>query len=432
MHFFVSISNRKTFSNLQGWTLYNVSGHLNGTQWHLQNAATLEHTLSNHEKTLFTLKESGIIDHKEMTQNSNLQICAYLSPILTVSILLIWLGLIWYRESSHKPILVTTDNPAYVSSDVTDEGRAERNIIFIRRLCNPRSAVIYEGILLRSNVRCALKAVPTNSSTVDTLQLVHEAHLMRNLRAHHVIEFFDTAIIGGRFFIIMEYMINSDLRQFLRAHNSRLFNSGKVAKVETIMSEQTMIRMAVEIADGMAYIASKKIVHCDLAARNCLVADNLTVKIADFGLSMQVGEIGGIYRPTETLQLPIRWMAPESIKECAFSSASDIWSYAIVLWEIFTLGETPFGELSISEVKQYVKEGKLLERPALCLNNIYTLMVQMWNRDRLARPNFCEIIGKLVKNYAFETGFKQLVFFTIRDQSQIPRKFLPFLARFIR
>lgn len=106
--------------------------------------------------------------------------------------------------------------------------------------------------------------------------------------------------------------------------------------------------MALEIADGMAYLSTNKepnpIVHCDLAARNCLVAEPPLVKIGDFGMAHEV--YADYYKKGNPGMMPVRWMAPETLRDGKFSSASDVWSFGVVLWEMVTLGEQPYqGEL---------------------------------------------------------------------------------------
>ena len=110
--------------------------------------------------------------------------------------------------------------------------------------------------------------------------------------------------------------------------------------------------MAIEIADGMAYLSTNKcpnpIVHCDLAARNCLVSDPPIIKIGDFGMAHEV--YADYYKKGNPGMMPVRWMAPETLRDGKFSSASDVWSFGVVLWEMVTLAEQPYQGLNYTYI----------------------------------------------------------------------------------
>ncbi|NXI48635.1 IGF1R factor, partial [Rynchops niger] len=110
-----------------------------------------------------------------------------------------------------------------------------------------------------------------------------------------------------------------------------------------------MIQMAGEIADGMAYLNANKFVHRDLAARNCMVSEDFTVKIGDFGMTRDIYETD-YYRKGGKGLLPVRWMSPEALKDGIFNTQSDVWSFGVVLWEIATLAEQPYQGMSNEQV----------------------------------------------------------------------------------
>lgn len=176
---------------------------------------------------------------------------------------------------------------------------------------------------------------------------------------------------------------------------STLYTLMPLSIVVLSWSVQCILKMAIEIADGMLYLSEKKYVHRDLAARNCMVADDLTVKIGDFGLTRDVYETD-YYRKGGIALLPVRWMAPESLQDGVYTSQSDVWSFGVVLWEMVTLASQPYQGLSNEQVLKYVIDGGVMERPEGCPDRLYALMESCWQNIARRRPTFIEIIENLL------------------------------------
>ncbi|XP_066932854.1 ephrin type-A receptor 4-B-like isoform X2 [Clytia hemisphaerica] len=155
-----------------------------------------------------------------------------------------------------------------------------------------------------------------------------------------------------------------------------------------------LMTFAMQIANGMQYVADLNIVHRDLACRNILVGYNRVCKVADFGLAKKVGD-NGIYQRTEQAKLPVKWLPPESIKYGRSSLQSDIWSYGIMMWEIVTIGAVPYPGHKSKEIPALLNKGYRMEKPLHCKEELYELMLQCWSEDEKKRPNFKFIHQKL-------------------------------------
>ncbi|KAI8127299.1 Tyrosine-protein kinase receptor torso [Lucilia cuprina] len=155
-----------------------------------------------------------------------------------------------------------------------------------------------------------------------------------------------------------------------------------------------LLNIARQVAVGMDFLAKNKVVHRDLAARNVLVAPDRTVKIADFGLSRDVYQ-ENMYKKTGNGKLPIKWLALESMTHQVYTTQSDVWSYGILLYEIITLGATPYPSISTSRLLHLLKSGYRMEKPKGCGQEFYDLMYSCWHAEPGKRPTFNGIIQKL-------------------------------------
>ncbi|KAM6179031.1 vascular endothelial growth factor receptor 1 [Rhynchocyon petersi] len=158
---------------------------------------------------------------------------------------------------------------------------------------------------------------------------------------------------------------------------------------------EDLISYSFQVARGMEFLSSRKCIHRDLAARNILLSENHVVKICDFGLARDIYKNPDYVRKGDT-RLPLKWMAPESIFDKIYSTKSDVWSFGVLLWEIFSLGGSPYPGVQLDEdFCSRLKEGMRMRAPEYATPEIYQIMLDCWHKDPKERPRFAELVEKL-------------------------------------
>ncbi|XP_039998890.1 insulin receptor a [Xiphias gladius] len=309
--------------------------------------------------------------------------------------------------------IYASSNPEYLSAnDVYEEDEwevAREKINILRELGQGSFGMVYEGIakdIIKGEVdtHVAVKTVNESASLRERIEFLNEASVMKAFSCHHVVRLLGVVSKGQPTLVVMELMTHGDLKSYLRSLRPDAENNP--GRPPPTLKE--MIQMAAEIADGMAYLNAKKFVHRDLAARNCMVAHDLTVKIGDFGMTRDIYETD-YYRKGGKGLLPVRWMAPESLKDGVFTAHSDCWSFGVVLWEISTLAEQPYQGLSNEQVLKFVMDGGYLDRPDNCADRLHNLMQMCWQYNPKMRPTFQEIIEMLRED--LHPSFQEVSFF---------------------
>jgi serine/threonine protein kinase len=145
----------------------------------------------------------------------------------------------------------------------------------------------------------------------------------------------------------------------------------------------------------MQYIASKNMVYRDLAARNVLLTENYTAKITDFGLCCTLDESFTYQAAGRSKKLPIKWLSIEALIDRTFSEKSDIWSFGVLMYEVFSLGKVPYAVMNNDDVLEFLQEGKRLERPEFSSEGLYDIMKKCWKKEVESRPNFGELVEML-------------------------------------
>ncbi|CAL1271528.1 unnamed protein product [Larinioides sclopetarius] len=228
--------------------------------------------------------------------------------------------------------------------------------------------------LWNGTVEVAIKRLISNG--VQTDEFRREVAVMKAICHPKIVRLYAICTEREPFCIVMEYMCNGNLQHYLKT------DLGKRLQLPSL------VRICSQIADGMMYLEANNMIHRDLAARNILVGDGGIVKLADFGLARIVDE--AIYVASGG-KLPIRWAAPEAYTTGEFTIKSDVWSFGIALYEIFTHGGSPYSGMTNSQVSQLVtKQDYRMPKPSDpdCIDAVYEIMTMCWKKDPKDRPTF--------------------------------------------
>ncbi|XP_067629148.1 tyrosine-protein kinase Shark [Eurosta solidaginis] len=221
----------------------------------------------------------------------------------------------------------------------------------------------------------AIKTLRDEHCRTSKHDFLREASVMFRLKHHCIVQ-----LIGlskrNNLMMIQELVPLGSMLNFIQNNRRQLYPNRELKL------------WASQIACGMQYLEAEHFVHRDLAARNILLASLHQAKISDFGLSRALGSDNSFYEARHGGKWPIKWYAPESYKNGIFSHSSDVWSYGVTLWEMFSLGEAPYGDMLGSEAVQLIEDGKRLCQPSVCPPNIYNIMEKCWQYNPKDRPTF--------------------------------------------
>uniref|UniRef100_A0A9J7YKH5 Tyrosine-protein kinase n=2 Tax=Cyprinus carpio TaxID=7962 RepID=A0A9J7YKH5_CYPCA len=221
-------------------------------------------------------------------------------------------------------------------------------------------------------------AVKNIKCDVTAQAFLEETSVMTNLHHKNLVRLLGVILHNG-LHIVTELMAKGNLVNFLRTR-------GRFA-----ISATQLLRFSLDVCEGMEHLESKKLLHRDLAGRNILVSEDTVAKISDFGLA-KVSSTA-----TDNSKLPIKWTAPEALKNKKFSTQSDVWSYGVLLWEIFSYGRQPYPKMSVSEVRERVDQGYRMEPPDECPPDVYSIMTSCWEMDPKRRPSFHKLRERVEK-----------------------------------
>ncbi|TWW55188.1 Tyrosine-protein kinase ITK/TSK [Takifugu flavidus] len=236
--------------------------------------------------------------------------------------------------------------------------------------------LVLEGWWKKKKV--AVKMIRDGCMSEDDLQ--EEARVMMKLSHHKLVQLYAVSSQRSPLCLVFEFMENGCLSDYLRARKGSL-------------SQETLLNMCMDVSEGMAYLESSNFLHRDLAARNCLVSENNEVKVSDFGMTRFV--LDDKYTSSQCSKFPVKWSAPEVIKYCKFSSKSDIWSFGVLMWEVYSEGRLPYDNRTNTEVLEALSTGLRLLKPRLAPDTVYLLMEWCWKEKPEDRPCFAVLLHEL-------------------------------------
>ncbi|GFR72109.1 receptor protein-tyrosine kinase [Elysia marginata] len=258
----------------------------------------------------------------------------------------------------------------------------------------------------------AVKMLKEDAAESVQTDFEREASLMVEFEHENIVRLLGVCTLGRPLCLLFEYMCHGDLNDYLQLcspdrclmrplPNITHTESPKFPSIRSrgdsshSLETADHLHIARQVCGGMVYLSDRGYVHRDLATRNCLVGDNLTVKISDFGLARNVHSMD-YYRGSDRDAVPIRWMPPEAILYNKFSSQSDVWSFGVLLWEVFSYAFQPYYGLTHEEVIAALRAGRTLDPPEAAPPAVYSLMKSCWRMKPSSRPSFSSLHKCLV------------------------------------
>uniref|UniRef100_A0A8B9L8U5 receptor protein-tyrosine kinase n=1 Tax=Astyanax mexicanus TaxID=7994 RepID=A0A8B9L8U5_ASTMX len=266
----------------------------------------------------------------------------------------------------------------------------------------------------------AVKMLKPSAHSTEKEALMSELKVLSYLGNHiNIVNLLGACTVGGPTLVITEYCCFGDLLNFLRRKRESFFCSslGEDCYYRNVMLQpdevlqedglaldtEDLLSFSYQVAKGMDFLASKNCIHRDLAARNILLTQGRVAKICDFGLARDITTDSN-YVVKGNARLPVKWMSPESIFECVYTFESDVWSYGILLWEIFSLGSSPYPGMPVdSRFYKMIKEGYRMDSPEFAPGEMYEIMHSCWDAEPFKRPSFEKIVEKIEQQISDST-----------------------------
>ncbi|XP_074528112.1 macrophage colony-stimulating factor 1 receptor 2 [Halichoeres trimaculatus] len=313
--------------------------------------------------------------------------------------------------------------------------------------------------------RVAVKMLKPSAHSEERDALMSELKILSHLGYHdNIVNLLGACTQGGPMLMITEYCSHGDLLNFLRAHTqdflesilsvvemdggafyknmasqpTRLRSDSGISccsdyqEMQPILSSgkshqgvqshslsvNDLMRFSYQVAQGLDFLSTRNCIHRDVAARNVLLTDGRVAKICDFGLARDIRNDDS-YIVQGNARLPVKWMAPESIFQCVYTVQSDVWSYGVLLWEIFSLGKSPYPNVAVdTNFYKMIKDGRHMDQPDFAPAEMYKLMTLCWSLEPTDRPTF-KMIGQLINRLLPPTcQSEQVTYRNIREEEE--------------
>ncbi|EYC13882.1 hypothetical protein Y032_0042g579 [Ancylostoma ceylanicum] len=295
------------------------------------------------------------------------------------------------------------------------------------------------NLMRAENCQVAVKMLPEYADDLSRSEFLREISLMKTLGYHdRLVNMLACITESEPLCLIVEYCSDGDLLRFLRErckYMMKLDASGITYQeppidnsydTEMVITVKQLLMFAVQISYGLEYLSSKGFVHRDVAARNVLVHGKNACKIGDFGLCRSLNPDGSLY-VSKGGRLPLKWMSPEAIRHYEFSMRSDVWAFGVLLFEIITLGGSPYPCVPPEGMLQFLESGGRMQRPDNCPENFYEVMCQCWAADPGKRPDFSRIrqnlanqLEGITEEYSYLTLDAQKDYYNVQYGDQKP------------
>jgi serine/threonine protein kinase len=266
----------------------------------------------------------------------------------------------------------------------------------------------FEGALNDPNknmedVTVAIKTIKNIHSKEQLSAFLAESLIMKDFHHPHILGLLGVCFDApdGSPYIVLPFMANGSVKTYLKEKRAHVLD---VNSIPMGLSLEILAKMCLDIAEGMTYLADKKFVHRDLAARNCMLDSHLSVLVGDFGLARDIYSTD-YYRAGEGARLPVKWMPPESLTDNISTEKTDVWSYGVTCWEVFSLGRSPYPGIENHEILEHISGGKRLKKPTLCPDKLYDVVLTCWQYNPDERPSFPDIACTL--RHYWDTSHEQ-------------------------